>query len=159
MKNKEVILEIGKEIQIGDVLLEKGDKIKVLNESVMTVGAQTVSDVCRVVELYNESYAPDKNILRKSPELFRDLVYLNQMSFAERYGEEVEEIIVDSIASKRPIPSQDISQLLESLDCYLYQIEGSVEKHGKITALKRISDNFTAIIRITKEYDKGYWGD
>ena len=153
-----VEIEVKKDTQIGNLLLEKGDKIKVLSESVFTVGSQTISDVCKVVYLYNKSYAPDKNNLRYTSSLFDELVKLNFLSYDERYAKsEDASIIMDQMNEVKP--SSDVIQLLKSLDCYLYQIEGSVEKHPIIQALYRISDNFKEVLRSTPQYDKGYWGD
>jgi len=157
MENQKVI-SLTEDITIGNILLEKGQKIKVLFESVMTVGEQTISDVCRVVALYNKSYASDKNIVRYNSSLFKDLVYLNFLSYDERYAQsEDASTIIDQM--KEVKPSSNPVQLLKSLDCYLYQIEGSTEKNPIIQGLQRIADNFTEVLRSTQDYDKGYWGD
>ena len=164
-KRKKEILEIREPVRIVQegrtIILEKGDRIEVLHESVMTVGPQTIADVAGVIYNAKRFSAAQKVYNQfRGPALTKHLVMLNYQSYGEKYREPGDYADVgEEMAQHYTKPTNKFAQAVNSLNCYLYQIEGSISDHPTIKALEEIKGSISQILG---EYDDSknlYWGD
>lgn len=164
-------IEIQEEVRISledkDVILEKGDRIEVvqekkLEESVMVVGEQTISDVVKMLSLAKNTLREVSKVVSglSSEGIFRYLVRLNFQSYYGKYKEgkteEELEAEIDSFTMRRP--TDRFAQAVTSVRAYLYQLEGEAERDPMADALRRINQTSSSYAEGFSDGKNLYWG-
>ena len=165
------IIEIQEETRIpqgdSELILEKGDKVQVfeqkLEESVMVVGEQTISDIVRIIGIAKNNLSEVSKIVSGMypNEIFGYLVRLNFQSYYGKYNTYIspEDLEAELQSFTMKTPTTRFVQAIHSVRAYLYQLEGKASRDKMALALERIIQTSTSYASAFSDGKGLYWGE